>query len=163
MLITNAVSESNSYRCTNILFLFIALPAPAVAPGRNLIGDCEAMMMEAFYKVNAAVGSEWSRARGLHREHFNEGDHDFTDQGNDMTFTGRLAKFSHNMQKWGKRFDNHLCNCPASTTNSIPDINSENDINGFISFMNEAGSAMNCGKEGALIRKMNHAKQILRL
>ena len=139
------------------------MPAPAVAPGRNLNGDCEAMMMEAFYKVNAAVGSEWNRARGVHKKHFNEGNHEFTDQGTDMKFTGRLDKFSHNMLKWGKRFNNSLCNCPASTTNGIPDINSQNDIHGFVSYMMDAAYAMECGKERHLDRKMLHAKQILRL
>ena len=122
------------------------------------------MMMKAFDKVNAAVGSEWMQGRGHHKKHFNEGVHDFTDKGTEMKFTGRLDKFTYNMLKAGKRFDNFNCNCPASTTNNIPDITGIMKHGDFIRYMVNAGYDMECGKERHVKRKiLFHARKILRL
>merc|ERR1711990_461086 len=121
-------------------------------------GDCEDMMMQAFSNVNSAVRSSWMSDRGLHNRVFYD-NHSFDDE----QYSGRLSKFEHNMRRWGKRFDGFSCRCRPQATATIPEINSIADIDGFLTYMNLAGSDMFCGKEHHMQRKMKHAKQIMRV
>merc|ERR1711970_275182 len=121
-------------------------------------GPCEDMMMQAFSQVNSAVGSSWMSERALHKDEF------YNQQWFDgeQNLTGRLAKFEHNMRRWGKRFDSFSCSCPVRTIATMPRINSILKISQFLTWMKMAGRDMGCGKEHHMNRKVSHAQKIMR-
>jgi hypothetical protein len=155
----NSIADDVKDPCPDVFkYMSVDYECGVPAPARSMGGDCEEMMMQAFYNVNTAVGSSWMNSRGLHKSNF-YANHFY----NDEQFSGRLSKFEHNMRRWGKRFDSFSCVCPTATTLQMPAINSLNEVEGFLAYMSEAGSAMFCGKEHHMDRKMKHAKQILRM